>query len=242
MSGKFSKDDIGFLKDSINFVFFFFFLQRTLCGCDAPTEFKVATREHPHQDVFYVIEDSGFCCRLCCESIHPFKMTMSVGAEPGGAVVAVYERPLACHVGACKCCCFQEIFVNDGATGGQVGSVKESCWMCIPQFNVYDNARQMLYAIHMPTCCGCLPNCCAEGCCRVPFYVYNTSNTNKESPDGKIVKMWGSLGTELMGVHQFECDFPSNSPPDHKALLMGATYLLNELFFKPQHKDNGAPN
>ena len=165
-------------------------------------------------------------------------MTMSVGAEPGGAVVAVYDRPLSCPVGNCKCCCFQTVNVHDGATGSMVGQVKETCWICVPQFNVYNNAQQQQYAIHMPICCGCLPNCCAEGCCRVPFYVYSTENHSKDVPDGKIVRMWGSLATELIGIHQFECDFPINATAEHKSALMGATYLLNDIFFKPQ-KNNG---
>jgi len=211
---------------------------QTLCGCDSATEFKVATREHPNQDIFYVIEDSDFCCRLCCERIHPFKMTMSVGAEAGGEVVAVYERPLRCHVGSLKCCCYQQIEVMDGATRQPMGKVREACWCCIPQFNVYNEKDQELYVIHTPTCCGCCPNICAEGCCRVPFFVYKPES-NRETPDGKIVKNWGTLATELIGVHQFECDFPTDAKGNDKALLMGATLLLNELFFKPVHHGHG---
>lgn len=214
---------------------------RTLLGCDAKTEFRVATRENPNQDIFYVKEESECIYRLCCPNFHSFQMDMTVGSSTGGALVVKYDRPWRCIPASCKCCCFQEIVAHDGETKEFIGTIKESFYICVPQYDSYNESNVKNYVIHTPICCGCLPNYCAEGCCRVPFYIYKAEDTKKEAPAGKIVKVWGSLATELIGVHQFQCDFPVDSKASERATLMGATFLLNELYFKP-NKEGGRAN
>ena len=200
------------------------------------TEFNVATKENPKVDNFYVLEESSFCSRLCLGTIHDFKMTMSEGPTAGGKKVALFDRPLACPLHQMKCCCFQSLTVTDGENNSPLGSVKETFYFCVPEFAVRNETGEISHFIHMPICCGCLPNICAEGCCRVPFYIYKADDREKEA--GKIVKIWGSLYTELMGMHQFECDFPPDATPQQKAVFSGATFLINELFFRA--KDNNS--
>ena len=38
-----------------------------MCGCDATSEFKIATKEAPEEIIYYAIEKSSFCIRLVCE-------------------------------------------------------------------------------------------------------------------------------------------------------------------------------
>jgi len=93
----------------------------------------------------------------------------------------------------------------------------------------------------MPICFGCLPNCCAEGCCtcRVPLYIYDVVDGKKaEEHTGKIVKIWGGMLNEMTGAHKFEVEFPPNSSNELKANLLGSTLLLNELYFKVEDKGN----
>lgn len=78
----------------------------------------------------------------------------------------------------------------------------------------------------------------AESCCSVPFYIFPGHNTSADK-HGMIVRVWGSVMTELIGVHQFQCDFPHNSTPEEKALFVGGMLLLNELFFKPSNRNDG---
>jgi hypothetical protein len=189
--------------------------------------------ESPQNDIFYVLENSDWFCRFFCQAIHPFQMTMSSGPTAGGVPIATYERPLRCAAQNCKCCCYQEIFVNDAATGQRLGSVTETFYICVPTFQMKDAQENVSHLIHLPVCClGMCPYICAEGCCRVPFYIYPAKDYNYEKHDGKIVRLWGSLFTELIGVHQFQCEFPKYSTPEQKAVVMGGTFLLNELFFK----------
>jgi len=183
-------------------------------------------------DKFFVLEESGFCCRYFFQQIHPFKMTMRSGPTAVGPIVASYDRPVRCAAGNCKCCCYQEIFAFDGASNAPIGSVIETFYFCIPRYDLKDKHNEVRYHIAIPECFGCLPNYYAEGCCRVPFYVYSKDDTKKHV--GKIVRRWGSLGTELIGVHQFSTEFPAGSTAEEKALLLGGTYLLNEIYFKMQ--------
>ena len=89
-------------------------------------------------------------------------------------------------------------------------------------------------------CCGCLPDICKEGCCRVPFYVYTpeTDGSIDGSHVGKIVKLWAGFGNELLGIHKFSCEFPKDADAATKTRLVGATLLLNEIYFKNDQNNN----
>jgi hypothetical protein len=105
-----------------------------MLGCEAKTEFKIATMEDKQTDIFYAIEESSCCIRFCCPAIRSFTMDVSEGAGPGGKVLLHYERPLKCLNGNCKCCCYQELMANDATSQQPLGTFKEECYYCIPQF------------------------------------------------------------------------------------------------------------
>ena len=69
----------------------------------------------------------------------------------------------------------------------------------------------------------------------MPLYVYKPSDTNNEV--GKIVKVWAGLGKELFGLHKFEVQFPEDADLLNKARLIGAMFLVNELFFRADNED-----
>jgi hypothetical protein len=188
----------------------------------------------------HVKEESSCLCRAFCQSIHPFKMALTQGGADGGPAVANFERPLACHAGNLKCCCYQQLHVSDGATNANVGRIQETCYVCIPTYHVFDQQDRHTHIIHPPICFGCCVNPCAEGkgCCRVPFYVFDTDGYNGKDHQGKIVRVWGSLGTELIGIHQFEVVYPSGCSAEQKAALTGSALMLNELYFKPGSNGN----
>lgn len=203
---------------------------RTFCGCDAQDEFHIATIENENADKFYAKEDSGCCCRIFCPFVHPFTVNFSSGATTTGPLVAIYRRPLKCVPGICKCCCYQEIMAFDGAFNTPIGSISETCYFCVPQYNVKNQSNDIRYHIAVPTCFICCPNYCAEGCCLVPFYVY--PNGDMTHHVGKIVRRWGSCWSQCFGVPKYSSEFPAGSSAEDKALLMGGSFLLNEIYFK----------
>lgn len=92
-----------------------------ILGCDAKTEFKYFIGGN---QIATSIEDTDCFCRMCCNAIHPFKMVVKE-LNTDAEMVSV-DRPLACAVGGCKCCCYQEATFTSG--GQEVGKIKEECW------------------------------------------------------------------------------------------------------------------
>ena len=117
---------------------------RTLCGCDSATEFKIGTIEKPDSNVFYVKEESGCCCRVFCQPIHPFRMDLKLGSDNQGPLLVQYERPCATHVNPCKCCCFQRIIATDGTNQKYLGQVIEKFYCCVPTFHVEDANHKVI--------------------------------------------------------------------------------------------------
>lgn len=119
---------------------------------------------------------------------------------------------------------------------GPNGSVVETCYFFVPQFNVVKPDGTVEYKIAPPTCVGgmCV-DVFAEGLCncRVPCYVFPpTSGTSKEEKVGYITKIWGGLMNEIADATKFEVQFPTDATPDSKARLLGGLFLLNQLFFE----------
>jgi hypothetical protein len=62
-----------------------------------------------------------------------------VGTE---AELLTIERPCACGVGPCKCCCYQSAKFRSG--GVSLGSIEEDCYYCVYSFQVKDGNGQPL--------------------------------------------------------------------------------------------------
>jgi hypothetical protein len=135
--------------------------------------------------------------------------------------------------------------VTDSQSLQPLGKIEENCFCLYPSFSVFAPSGEKEFQVQQPLCVGGLcVDCCAEGAfsCRIPFYVYRSSPDGKgkdEFPSGKIVKVWAGVGNEFFyGAHRFECDFPEGSSAASKARLLGATFLINELFFKHLHDNH----
>ena len=208
---------------------------RRCCGCDAAVEFNIATLAENNNHVMYALEDSSCPNRFFCGSCRSFEISLTDGAVAGGQLVAKYSRPLRCSASPAKCCCYQEMETFD-ASGSSAGKTIETCYCCVPQFNVIRPDGTIEYKLSQPTCCGdMLVNCCAEGICncRIPFYIFPADASTSSKPAGKIVKIWSGLVKEAFtDADNFELEFPSDAQNDSKARLIGALFLLNQLYFE----------
>jgi hypothetical protein len=160
-------------------------------GCEANSEFKIAAKVTPTENVLYALEDTSCCMRFLIPNLRPFTINLSKGEGPGGDKIASFERTLACPLAPCKLCCYQQVDIFKAGVAD--GSVKEGCYCCVPSFKVLQTDGTHQYDIHQPTCCGgmCV-DCCAEGCCscRIPFYIYPPgASGDVGSQSGKIVKV-----------------------------------------------------
>lgn len=204
-------------------------------GCDANTEFKIATMQDQQQDIMYAIENTSCCVRLFCGSNRPFTITASEGGVSGGKTHSFHERALACPLMNLKCCCFQRLEAKDH-NGIFLGAVEETCWMCVPTFQVVKQDLEVQYHIHQPTCCGgmCV-DLCSEGCCscRIPFHVYAPGREEKGQELGSVTKIWSGMKKEITSdADNFELQFPADADTTTKTRLLGATFLINQIFFE----------
>ncbi|KAL7535101.1 hypothetical protein ACHAXR_006270 [Thalassiosira sp. AJA248-18] len=207
-------------------------------GCEAQDEYKFYKKDD-NEHFATGLEDSSFCVRFCLAPCHPFKL--SVLENGTKAELLTLDRPCACRVGSCKCCCYQEATITSG--GQPMGSIKEQCFCCVPRFKAYDADGKELYKVHQPTCVGgmCI-NCCAEGnpcgkgCCKASFRIYPASQdkTDGDAPYvGTILKKPKSAKTEVLtSANAFDLTFPESANSDEKALLIGSAMFFNANFFE----------
>ncbi|KAJ1485215.1 Scramblase [Baffinella frigidus] len=213
-----------------------------LLGCEAKTEFKIATMQEKKGDVMYALEESSLFLRLLCPMSHSWSMTVWQGDGPEGPAVAKYQRPLRTPLAPLKCCCHQEVQHQD-ANGVAIGETVEEFFCFVPKFKITNAQGNVEYMLSQPTCWnGMFVDCWAEGVCnmRVPFYVYPEGSKHVTGQQvGKIVKVWAGLGTEMFtDADKFELVFPEGANPESKARLLGSLFLLNQLLFEDESKES----
>lgn len=208
-------------------------------GCEALTEFQYFVGD---TQIGHSLEDTDCFCRMCCTIIHPFKMNVKeLNTE---ASLLELDRPLRCCNCPCKCCCYQEGTIT--SDGQEMGSIKEGCYFCVPEYTIADHTGKGLYKLHQPTCCcGVCVNCftegnpCGRGCCKVPFHLYPYEEGDSVDHVGKILKKPKSLMTELLtDAEAFECTFPKDCSPATKATIIGSAILLNAIYFEGDDNDD----
>jgi len=195
----------------------------------------MGVRENPQQTLLYGLENTSFCTRCCCGGNRPMHIDVSVGFQKGGAPVIALDRPLRCHAQGHKCCCLQEMNVTDGSTRQPLGKAQENvCWCLVPKFTTYLPDGTPEHLISYPVCCGCCPHCCAEGFCRVPFYIFppNATSHDAQNKIGHLTKVWTGWANAFFNAHTFEVDFPSDANQETRARLMAALFLVNQTHFQ----------
>jgi hypothetical protein len=214
------------------------------CGCEATSHFRVSDADDPREYRFYLTERSSCLWRFCCPSVRPWRTELSLGGEPGGDELVLYDRPLRCNPAPCKCCCYQAVSARDARTGAYLGGVHEMMYCCVPKLAVADASGATTHYLRQPTCCwGSCVNWCDRhggGCCKVPYYLYATRSSDAGGrheiagePVGRVVKTWGGLAGEfLTDADTFQLSAPADASSEQIAVLIGATLLVNQLFFE----------
>ena len=70
-----------------------------LLGCEANTEFRIATLENKTNYVMHAQEHTECWKRFFCANMREWDFTLSAGSGPGGAVIAQYHREFRCMPG-----------------------------------------------------------------------------------------------------------------------------------------------
>eukprot|EP00095_Tigriopus_kingsejongensis_P009806 maker-scaffold1115_size61649-snap-gene-0.7 protein:Tk09806 transcript:maker-scaffold1115_size61649-snap-gene-0.7-mRNA-1 annotation:"phospholipid scramblase 1" len=169
------------------------------------------------QPVFFAKEETNCCTRMCCGPIRPFDMSLvdNFGTE----VIHIY-RPFRCQ-SCCFPCCLQELEVSS-PPGNPIGSVVQNWSVFMPSFTVKDASGNSILKITGPFCTW---SCCGD----VEFELFDM----KGQSVGKISKQWSGIGREAFtDADNFGVSFPLELDVKAKAVLLGAVFLIDFMFFE----------
>ncbi|XP_005095743.1 phospholipid scramblase 1 [Aplysia californica] len=201
-------------------------LFEVLTGWECKNKYRIMNSLN--QQVFYAFEESGTCHRLFCGSDRGFTIHITDNFQQE---VLRIERPFLCCRGCCWCaegCCKYPVYIKD-REGNQLGTVGMMNSCCKPHFGVYDNDENLIYEMWGPLCpCQCVCGCTGD----VKFPV---TNVKDNTTVGNISKIWdGAFKDCCTKADTFGITFPMNMDVKHKALLIGAVFVIDFMIFETE--------
>ncbi|NP_001089425.1 phospholipid scramblase 1 L homeolog [Xenopus laevis] len=195
-------------------------LLEVLTGFESNNKYEI--KNSLGQRVYFAAEENDCCTRNCCGPGRPFIMTI---IDNAGREVMRLDRP--CRCSACCCpCCLQKLEVQ-APPGTVIGYVKQNWHPCLPKFTIQDEHEHDVLKIKGP-CVAC--SCCAD----VKFEVMSK---DESSVVGRITKQWtGFVREAFTDADNFGIQFPMDLDVRVKAVLLGACFLVDFMFF--EHSNN----
>lgn len=191
-------------------------LLEALIGFETKNKFTVKNSQG--QKVFYAVEDSDCCSRNCCGPIRPFDMKILDNFKNQ---VMQLSRPLACD----SCwfpCCLQKMEVY-APPGCLIGTVEQEWSILAPEFSVKNSAGDTVLRIEGPVCTFSM-------CGDVEFKVLSKDGSTVV---GRISKQWSGLLREAFtDADYFGITFPMDLDVRMKAVMLGACFLIDAMFFE----------
>ncbi|XP_033992739.1 phospholipid scramblase 1-like isoform X1 [Trematomus bernacchii] len=170
------------------------------------------------QKIYNAKEKNDCCTRNCCGSLRSFDMKIK---DTMDREVIRLIRPFRC-VSCWFPCCLQEMEVQ-APPGTTIGYVKQDWHPCLPKFSIQGPNKETLLKLDGP-CFAC--NCCGD---------VNFELKGKDSGQsvGRISKQWSGLLKEVFtDTDNFGIQFPLDLDVKVKAVLMGACFLIDFMFFE----------
>ncbi|XP_077296213.1 phospholipid scramblase 1 isoform X3 [Arctopsyche grandis] len=182
------------------------------------TNNKFTVKNSIGQKVYHAVEDTDCLTRNCCGPMRPFEMKI---LDNYRNQVINMHRPLACE-SCCFPCCLQSMEIS-APPGTVVGTVEQEWSLCSPTFAVKNAAGSTVLRIEGPMC--------RFGICGdVEFKVMALDG---ETVVGKISKQWSGLLREAFtDADYFGITFPMDLDVKMKAVLLGALFLIDAMFFE----------
>ncbi|XP_046746997.1 phospholipid scramblase 2 isoform X2 [Diprion similis] len=181
---------------------------------------KYVVKDPRGQVVYYVAEESHFCGRMCCGKYRPFNMRI---VDVTMKEVISLHRPLQCS-SCCFPCCLQEMEVC--SNGVQIGSIAQNWNPIRPSFSICDASGDSVLSIKGPICmCSCFD---------IDFDVLSVDGEHKV---GRISKKWSGFAREVFtDSDMFGISFPGDLDVKIKAVLLGACFLIDFMYFEGKSK------
>ncbi|XP_060951776.1 phospholipid scramblase 2-like [Limanda limanda] len=170
------------------------------------------------QKIYKAKEKNDCCTRNCCGSLRSFDMKIK---DTMDQEVIRLVRPFRCV--SCWCpCCLQEMEVQ-APPGTTIGYVKQLWHPFLPRFSIQGANKESLLVLEGP-CFAC--NCCGD-------VNFELKGKDGGKPIGRISKQWSGLLKEVFtDTDNFGIQFPLDLDVKMKAVLMGACFLIDFMFFE----------
>uniref|UniRef100_A0A665X1K2 Phospholipid scramblase n=1 Tax=Echeneis naucrates TaxID=173247 RepID=A0A665X1K2_ECHNA len=170
------------------------------------------------QKIYKAKEKNDCCTRNCCGSLRSFDMKIKDNMD---REVIRLIRPFRCV--SCWCpCCLQEMEVQ-APPGTTIGYVKQDWHPFVPRFSIQGANKETLMKLEGP-CFAC--NCCGD-------VNFELKGKDDDKPIGRISKQWSGLLKEVFtDTDNFGIQFPLDMDVKMKAVLMGACFLIDFMFFE----------
>ena len=204
--------------------------------CEAVSGFEQKNKyqicDKSEQEVFFLREETSCCTRNCCGPQRPFNffLTNSHGEE-----VLHLHRDCVCSPCGwpnffCCLCCFgcakQLLTVN--SFGAELGTLSLERTFFVPTIRVMDVGGNQVFTIISEFCQ------CSFG----EDIEYKILNIQGEEV-GCITKQYNGFCKEVFtDADNFVIDFPVGVDVNKKALLLGATLMIDFLFFETKSNDS----
>ncbi|XP_032886896.1 phospholipid scramblase 1-like [Amblyraja radiata] len=121
---------------------------------------KYEVKNNLNQQIYYALEKSNICCRVCCGSSRAMKIRIIDNTD---TEVMCLIRSLRCQTCWCPCC-LQEMEVQ-APPGQPIGYVIQRWNACMPRFSIQNKSRHTVLRICGP--------CCQSGCCKSVHFKTN---------------------------------------------------------------------
>ncbi|CAG9855392.1 unnamed protein product [Phyllotreta striolata] len=188
------------------------------------TQNKFTVKNNLGQKVFYAVEDSDCLTRNCCGPLRPFDMKILDNYKNE---VMHLHRPLACD-SCCFPCCLQSMEVS-APPGSICGTVEQEWSLFCPSFALKNASGDTVLRIEGPLCTWSI-------CGDVEFKIMSGDGAVQV---GKISKQWSGLMREMFtDTDYFGITFPMDLDVRMKAVMLGACFLIDAMFFETSQKNN----
>ncbi|KAK1153259.1 phospholipid scramblase 2-like [Acipenser oxyrinchus oxyrinchus] len=182
------------------------------------TNNKYEIKNSMGQKIYKATEKNDCCTRNCCGSLRHFNMKIT---DNNDQEVIHLVRPYKCA--SCWCpCCLQELEVQ-APRGTTIGYVVQTWHPFLPKFSIQNASRETVMRVVGP-CFAC--NCCGD-------INFELKTKDEGASVGRISKQWSGLLKEVFtDTDNFGIQFPLDLDVKVKAVLLGACFLIDFMFFE----------
>ena len=193
-------------------------LWEIITGCQTANRYIV--KNTLGQQIYFAAEESNPFCRKRCGANRPF--TLSILDNSKNEVIHM-TREFTC-TSPCFCCWCKQRMEVQSPPGQVVGYINLNCTCWDPVFSIQDaEDREIL------TITGSMAALCCKPYGDIPFQVATPDGNNV----GNVTKQWSGLAQEFFTTaDNFGISFPMDLDVRMKAVLLGACFLIDFVFFE----------